>query len=376
MNYKILSILFLSLILFQCKKIETKTTVAPIKNEIKYAEGFSIQTFSTYKKLTIHRAYIGDSKQSEYYLFSKNKPIPDSLSHKKIIRIPLEKIVVTNTSHIPMIEAIGVENTLIGFPNTQYISSPITRSLISNGKIKDLGNEQAVNIEILLDIKPDVMIGFGVDKPSKMYEQIENMGISVLMNSDWMEETSLGRAEWIKFFGALYDRDSIANNYFKGIETTYLALITKASYTKSKPSILVGSLFQNVWYAAAGENFLAQMIRDAGGNYLWKETKGNGSLALSIESVLDKAKNADIWIAPGNYESTNSLFEANSIYKEFKPFHTKSIYSYAHLKGKTGGIIYFESSPLHPDWVLEDLIQIFHPDLKLERDLHFFKKIE
>jgi iron complex transport system substrate-binding protein len=186
----------------------------------------------------------------------------------------------------------------------------------------------------------------------------------------------LGRAEWIKFFGALYDRDSIANNYFKGIETTYLALITKASYTKSKPSILVGSLFQNVWYAAAGENFLAQMIRDAGGNYLWKETKGNGSLALSIESVLDKAKNADIWIAPGNYESTNSLFEANSIYKEFKPFHTKSIYSYAHLKGKTGGIIYFESSPLHPDWVLEDLIQIFHPDLKLERDLHFFKKIE
>jgi len=375
-NFKILSIFLLSLIFFQCKKVEKKIAVGHTTNEIKYAKGFSIQTFSTYKKLTIYRAYIGDSKQSEYYLFSKNKPIPDSLSRKNIITIPLEKIVVTNTSHIPMIEQIGVENTLIGFPNTRYISSPKTRTLISMGKIKDLGNEQAVNMEILLQIKPNVMIGFGVDKPSKMYEQIEKLGIPVLMNSDWMEETSLGRAEWIKFFGVLYNRDSLANDYFSQIETNYLALKTKASQSNSKPSVLVGSLFQDVWYAAAGKNFIAQMIRDAQGNYLWKDTNGNGSLTMSMESVLNKGKNADIWIAPGDFDSTKSLLEANSIYKEFKPFRTKSIYSYAHLKGETGGIIYFESSPLHPDWVLEDLIQIFHPDLKLDKNFHFFKKID
>lgn len=376
MNFKIVTIFFLSLIFFQCKKVENKITIGLPKNEIKYAKGFSIQTFSTYKKLTIHRAYIGDSKQSEYYLFSKSQTIPDSLSRKKIIRIPLEKIVVTNTSHIPMIEQIGVENTLIGFPNTRYISSPKTRTLISMGQIKDLGNEQAINIEILLQIKPNVVIGFGVDKPSKMYEQIEQLGIPVLMNSDWMEETSLGRAEWIKFFGVLYDKDTLAHDYFNQIETNYLDLKAKASQSASKPSILVGSLFQDVWYTAAGENFIAQMIRDAQGNYLWKDTNGNGSLSLSIESVLNKGKNADIWIAPGDFDSTKSLLEANSIYKEFKPFHTKSIYSYAHLKGETGGIIYFESSPLHPDWVLEDLIQIFHPNLKINKDFHFFKKID
>ena len=359
----------------QCENHENKTSKS-FQNEIVYAKGFQIKTFTNFKILTINRAFIGDVKTSEYYIFPKNNSIPDSLTHKKIIRTPINRIVCTSTSHIPMLEVLNEENKLVGFPNTHYISSEKTCELIRKGKITDVGHEQAINPEVLLSLKPDLFVGFAVDQSSKMYENIEKIGIPVLMNGDWMEESPLGRAEWIKFFGLLFEKENQANKIFDSIEKNYLNLKLSAQGTSSNPTVMNGSLFQDVWYTAAGNSFLAQMINDASANYLWKNSQGTGSLALSIENVLDIGKNADFWIAPGDFISMEQMIISNKIYKEFNPLKLGKTYTYAHLKGENGGLYYFEMSPLHPDWVLEDLIQIFHPNLFLKKEFHFFKKLE
>lgn len=373
--YIFLSFIFL---LNACKNTATKnthTTPNPVKNRIEYAKGFGIQDYQNFKKLTIYTSFKGDDTKREYFLIPKSTEIPDSIKDENIIRIPIERIVVTSTTHIPMLELLEVENTLIGFPNTDYISSKKTRVLIDTKKVKDLGQEQNINTELLIELQPELLIGFGVNSTGKVFKNIQKMGIPVIMNSDWLEQTPLGRAEWIQFFGALYDKDSIAISRFKEVVNNYNT-IKELVQTSEKPSVICGSLFQDVWLMPAGDSFMAQFLNDANANYLWKDSKGTGSLSLSLESVINVGKNAKFWISPGIYTTKKSMYFDSPHYKQFTAFKTDNIFTYATKKGATGGVLYFELATTRPDLVLKDLVQIFHPDIFPDNKMTFFGKLE
>ncbi|MCF6297008.1 MAG: ABC transporter substrate-binding protein [Flavobacteriaceae bacterium] len=371
--------LALSLWNLSCKEVNNKT----IKNtnsisflsSIKYAKGFDIQIFDGYKKLIIKSPYPDAKNAQEFILISKNSSLKEQFSEQNIIIIPLKKIVATSTTHIPMLELIGEENSLIGFPHTDYISSSKTRNLIKNGNIKEIGNEQDINTEILINLQPDAVIGFSMGNSSKMYNTIEKNGISVIYNSEWLEKTPLGRTEWIKFFGALFDKDKLADSIFQDIENKYNTAKNIAKKTKKKPSVLTGILFKDKWNLPAGESFMAQLLEDANTNYLWSETKGQGSLILSFESVFEKAKTANFWIGSGYYTSLEDLANANKHYTKFETFKNKQIYTFSKKRSENGGVLYFELAPVQPHIVLQDLIKIMHPELLTSYQPFFLEKL-
>src|SRR5574343_30880 len=139
-HYFILVILFLGFI--QCK--ESKSSANPntsTQNSIQHAEGFSIEKYDGFSVVKVSNAY-PEAKDDYTYVL-----------HKK-----------------------GVENTVIGFPTTQYISSEKTRALIDAGKVRDLGSNQGLNTEVILDIQPDVIVGFSVDGDLKTYKNLEKNG--------------------------------------------------------------------------------------------------------------------------------------------------------------------------------------------------------
>lgn len=338
---------------------------------IKYAKGFDIQHFKNYTKLIIKAPYPNSKKVFEFKLVtSENSKTTNS------IQIPVKSLVVTSTTHIPMLELLNEEDKLVGFPNTKYISSEKTRKRIDEGFIKDLGNEEQINTELLLNLNPEIVVGFTLNASNKMFTSIEKLGIPVLFNGDWFEETPLGRAEWIKFFGALFDKEKLADSIFNNIEKNYLNAKAIALKATKKPTVISGGLFKNIWNLPAGDSFEASFLTDANCNYLYKDTKGKGSLSLNIENVFTKGKDADIWISPSFYTSLKQLKNANDLYSKFKAFKTKQIYSYANKKGTTEGIIYFELAPAHPDLVLKDLIKITHPTLLPNYKLTFFEKLK
>ena len=133
---------------------------------------------------------------------------------------------------------------------------------------------------------------------------------------------------------------------------------------------------KDIWNLPAGESFVAQFLKDANLNYLWKDSKGKGSLSLSFESVFDTGKNADFWIAPGYFSSKEQLLQSNQIYAEFTAFKNDSIYTPSTKKGKTGGVIYYELAPTRPDLVLKDIIKITNPNLLPNYELTFFEKMQ
>jgi iron complex transport system substrate-binding protein len=266
---------------------------------------------------------------------------------------------------------------LVGFQNTKYISSEKTRQRIDSGFVKELGKEASMNTEILFELEPDLVVGFSMNKTNKTYNLIEQNGIPVIINSDWLEETPLGRAEWIKFFGVLFDKEKEADSIFKEIEANYLSAKKIALNSKERPTVLSGAIMsKDIWSLPAGESFVAQYLQDANVNYLWKDSKGKGSLSLSFESVFEKGQKADYWIAPGYFSSKEQMLGSNKHYVDFTAFQNNTIYTPSTKAGKTGGVIYYELAPTRPDLVLKDIIKITNPSLLPNYKLTFFEQMK
>ena len=310
-----------------------------------YAEGFKIVNYSTHKILEINNPWPKAEKIYRYLLLSKEQATSKLFNKDEydgILTIPIENIVVTSTTHIPALELLGVENTLVGFPGANYVSSEKTRARIDNGDIRELGKNEGINTEVLLDLNPNALIGYGVSSSNKTLETIKKSGIPVLYNGDWVEKSPLAKAEWIKFFGVLYNKEKEADSIFNIIKTNYEQAKSLAAKVIKQPSILCGAMHKDVWYLPNGTSPEAQILKDANVNYLWSETSGKGSLALSFESVYDKAKDADLWLSPSYYSSFNALEESNEHYVNFEAFKNKAIYTFANTTGKTGGVLYYE----------------------------------
>ncbi len=371
--YYFLVFLFFS----QCKeKVEKKTGRVVTNNQIQHAKGFEIYKHKGFSILKIITDWPESKENFTYVLQEKGIKIPDSLKQFPIIPIPLKSIIVTSTTHIPALELLGVENTLIGFPNTNYISSEKTRKRIDAGIVREVGVNENLNTEVILAMQPDLIVSFGINNNNPTLDNLKKNGLKVLLNGDWKEQSPLGKAEWIKFFGVLYGLDKKANTVFSSIKKEYQSALALAKNARAKSSVLTGGLYQKQWYVPQGESYAAVFFKDAHANYLWANTKGTGSIAVPFEIVLEKAQNADFWIAPGNFSSLKEMSDSNPHYKQFAAFKNKKVYSYAINKGAKGGILYFEWSSTRPDWVLKDLIKIFHPKLIPNHKLYFFQKLE
>lgn len=379
---KTFCIAFLFLI-FSCrenKKESLPIATAPKATEINYAKGFSIEKSDSGLTLIKVASPWPDAETAlTYALVPKDKMAVMTLNkdaYDAIIAVPVERIVVTSTTHIPALEALGVGDKLVGFPDTKYISSEATRKRIAAEQIKELGNNEAINTEMVLELNPEVVVGFGVDGQNKAYATLQRANIPVAYNGDWTEETPLGKAEWLKFFAPFFAKEAKADSIFKGIESSYIEAKQLAKTAKKKPTVLSGALYKDVWYLPGGNSWAANFFDDAHADYLWNDTSETGSLSLSLESVIEKGKPAEFWISPAQFTSYKAMDKANRHYQKFDAFKNQNIYTFANTTGETGGLLYYELAPQRPDLVLEDLIHILHPELLPEHELFFFKPLD
>ncbi len=375
---QILLLLF-PLLIFSCKTEKNSGNEARLQGEalaVDYAKGFTIEEFNGFKILTVENPWPEAENSYKYLLVEDEAEVPQNLEFNHKISIPVEKIVVTSTTHIPSLEALNKENTLIGFPDLHYISSERTRKLIENGRVTEIGRNEAINTEVLISLQPDVVIGFAVNSNNSTYNSIEKSGIPVLFNGDWTEEHPLGKAEWLKFFGALFNQSEKAADLFERVETEYLEAKELARTTEDIPTVISGSMYKDQWFVPYGNSWSAIFIEDANADYIYKNTKGSGSISLAFETVLNDAQDADFWISPGQFKTVSQLNESSAHYNQFKSVKNGKVFTYSNTIGETGGVLYYELAPNRPDLVLKDLISIFHPELLPNYEATFFKPLE
>ena len=374
-NKIFLFVAVLSLTACQKKKQSTTAPIATIKNEIEYSSNLAIYKYNGYSVVKVLNPWPDANKDFTYILKEKNASIPDSLQKYTQLSVPLKSIVVTSTTNVPFLEMLHVEKSLVGFPHTDYISSAKTRKLIDAGIVKNVGQNERLNMEKLIDLAPEAIVTFGVDNNNPMIANLEKSGLNVIIQADWMEQSPLGKAEWIKLYAALFGKEKEGKILFDNIVKNYNEALKLVANQKAEATVLYGSMYQNQWFVAKGKSWVAQFMKDAKSNYLWADVEGSGSLGLSFEKILDKAKTAKVWIATSSFKNLKELADSNPHYTQFDAFATKNIYTFESKLGATGGTIYYELAPSRPDLVLKDYIKIFHPELLANYNFTFVTKL-
>jgi iron complex transport system substrate-binding protein len=378
MRYITLSFAFL--ILFACgKKSDSVTSISgdTLVINLKYAEGFKVSQIGNIKLVEVTYPYQGATSGYRYLLIPKNEQVPPHDAKTKVIRVPIETIVCTSTTHIPLLDYLDETDKLVGFPTTDYISSEKMRKRIDGGKVEELGVDKGLNMEKLAMLKPSMVMGYTMTGDYGQYKKMEDLGIGVVMNAEYLEKHPLGRAEWIKYMALFLNKEQLADSVFNAIEKNYNETLSKVDVTAAnRPTVVSGIVYGDAWFLPGGQNYAAKLLKDAGCEYLWEKDPSNGYLELSFEAVYQRAHDADLWIGVATMKSLNDLKNADERYTRFKPFKEKQVYTYDARKGAKGGSEFLELGYLRPDLILQDLVKISHPKVLPEHELFFHKKLD
>lgn len=330
------------------------------KSDLRYAEGFRIIQHARYKELSVLNPWKSGEIYARYYLVDNDTVSVPSNGIK--IRVPVSSIAITSSTHIEFLHLTGDLGKVTGVCSPELIYNEYLRNKFNQNTIESLGDAFNMNVEKTLNLKPDILIISGYNQHDTYAKRISEAGIPVIFNNEWMENTLLGRAEWIKFMAAFSEKDEIADSIFNVIENQYNNISKLAKEVHEKPSIISGSGFRGTWYMPGGKSFMAQLFNDAGGSYFYAADTTRGSLPLNMESVINHFSQADVWLNC-SYDSMQELMNADKMHGLFKPVKSAKVYNFNNRKLPSGANDYWESAVARPDLLLSDLIYILHPDL-------------
>lgn len=375
-KYSFIVILFISLAACTPKEDKSQTAQAPDDSlHLEYATGFRVNYRGGTKEVEVLQPFQGATSGYKYLLVPRNEPIPPHDVDVKVIRIPLTSIACTSTTHIPLLDYLNETETLTGFATTDFISSEKMRAHVDAGNVTELGIDKGLNLERLAVLKPDMVMAYTISSDYGQFKKVEELGVPVVINAEYLEKHPLGRAEWIKFMALFYNKEQQADSVFQSIKKIYLETKLLADKATTKPTVLSGALYGDAWFIPGGQSYVAKLFNDGGFEYLWSDDTSIGALQLTLEGVYDKAREADFWIGTGMYESLPALQAADNRYTQFKPFRLQTIYSTDARKGAKGGSEILELGYLRPDIILQDLVKIAHPELIPNHTLYFHKKL-
>lgn len=352
-KFSILLILLIGAL--NCKKVSNETETTPVSSHFQYLEKLSWM----------------ESSDSLVIFSSGNR---FSIAQKEL---PLQSAMVIPTSGIAYLSELNLSDKITGISQPDFIYNPEIQELIRKNKIIEIAGFDEIFVESVLMQKPDVLISTSSPNLAKYHALLKKEGVKILLIDEYEESSPLARAEYLKIIGKLFGKEKESLALFHEIEKNYKEIQEKVQNQPNKaPTVLSNQIYGDVWYLAGGKSYQANLIRDAGGKYLWDADENTGSLHLSFESVFEKAHDADVWVNAGDFSNKSALLASYPNYEWFKAFKTGNIYNWNKRKSAAGANDFFETGTVRPDWVLKDLAAIFHPELFPGHELYFYEKLE
>lgn len=190
---------------------------------------------------------------------------------------------------------------------------------------------------------------------------------------DFMETTPLGRAAWMKRYGSLWGVGKRADSLYQVVEKRYVELRNRAAKTASRPAVFFDTMYGGMWYQPSKISTAGGIVADAGGKLPFDINQKGGSLAMSKEQVLCAAKDAEVWIIRYQGDTAMTLKQLSAlspVYSQFRAFREGNVWGV-----NTSKVAYFDEAPFRPDYLLEDMINILHPELKLSAGMHYYSRL-
>ncbi|MDW3648749.1 MAG: ABC transporter substrate-binding protein [Bacteroidia bacterium] len=370
-------ILLMGLCFFlSCKQAsvpETKTA----GTSVAYAQGFDIEDKGDYQLLHFFRHYEKAIDTLSYQLQPRSSSLEKDKQADALITVPVEKIISLASPYAAMLEKLEALDKLVAIDQGDFVYSASVRDKLSQGALTELGGGPNLDVEKALSLEADILLysAFPGSQSSKL-EQLEALGTQTLPLAEWQEYSMLGRAEWIKVFGALLGKRKEADSIFLEIDQIYQEVVAQVKPLSRQPVIISSLPFKGIWSVPGGDSYMAKLYQDAGARYYWRDQEGTASIPLSFEAVYPAGLEANIWISPGAIRSYKALIAQDERFLDFSSVQNNKVYHNYKRSLQTGGNDYWESGVINPHLILKDLVSIFHPELLPGYTRVYFEALE
>jgi iron complex transport system substrate-binding protein len=289
---------------------------------------------------------------------------------------PSSRIVCLSSVIVAYLEELGLSHTVLAVDDAKYISSVSLSKRITSGDLKSVKPGAQLDVEKVLALRPDAVLYYeGGNGEDASMNLLRKRGVRLIPLNSYQESHPLGRAEWLRFTGRLFGMEQKADSLFNDLAFAYQQEKEGANRKgENRPTVFCNAPFGGVWDQPEGSNYMATLIADAGGNYLWAESPGNGTLHLQPEAVLKQAITADVWLNCNDYTERKQLLVDDQRLASFTAFRNGNVYAANGRKSNGSANPFWELGVVRPDLVLKDLVQIFH-DSTMLAPLFFYRKL-
>ncbi len=285
-------------------------------------------------------------------------------SNIRSIPIPIRSCISMSTTYLPHLKLLGEEQTIIGMSGTAFVYDSLYNYRIAQGLVAEIGSDVAPDFERILSLSPDVLLAYGIAGGDNSYiQKLRTLGVKVLVINDYLENQPLGKLEYIKLFGLITDKFSIADSIFTARAEEYNELKQRcAERIAEKRRVLINLPFKDIWYVPGSKNYTSILIADAGGEILGSVEGESISSRESFEKMYTLGKEADVWINLNNFSTVSGVIHENPLYKNLQVVKDKRLYNNIKRNTPVGGSDFWEGGAVEPAEILKDLVTIFHPD--------------
>ncbi len=295
---------------------------------LRYAAQFKVTEYTEgYRLLEIEMT-------GKFLLVPEDKPVPKGLPDDIVpLRQPIRNIYLAATSAMDFfraLDSIGAVRLSGTDADGWYI--PEAKEAMESGTMLFAGKYSAPDYELIHSEKCGLAIESTMIYHSpEVREQLEKLGVPVIVERSSYEEHPLGRMEWIKFYGVLLGKEEEAEKFFDaeaaGVEA--LAGLPETGKTVAFFYINAGGT-ANV---RKSRDYVPQMIRMAGGEYVFPDLDSGNALStvsMTMEAFYDGAKNADLLIynstIDGELRTVEELLQKSPLLSDFKAVKTGDVW--------------------------------------------------
>lgn len=373
-----LGLCLLIVLLAACNGKKT-ASISDFSNQLytpEYASGFSIKGADGYESsiITVTNPWQGaDSITTQLFIARGGESAPEGFTGQ-VLEGDASRIVAMSSTHIAMLDAVGEAGRVVGVSGIDYISNPVIAA--NRDSIGDVGYEGNINYELLISLDPDLVLLYGVNGASSMEGKLNELGIPFMYVGDYLEESPLGKAEWMVALSEVVGKRTEGEQVFGGIPVRYNDLKKRVADTVlDAPSVMLNTPYGDSWFMPSTESYVARLVKDAGGDYIYKKNTGNASLPIDLEEAYKLTSEADMWLNVGMANSLDELRTSCPKFSDTRCFRNGSVWNNNLKTNVAGGNDYYESAVVNPDILLRDLVKIFHPEL-VEEDFVYYRRLK
>ena len=354
-----------------------KTSLEAFNQDIytpEYASGFKILGADNVQStlIQVFNPWQGAKDVEMSYFISRNGEQAPAGFTGPTIPAGAKQIVCMSSSYIAMLDALGQADRIVAVSGIDYVSNPYI--IAHKDSIKDMGPE--MNYELLLGLKPDVVLLYGIgDAQTAVTDKLKELSIPYMYVGEYLEESPLGKAEWMVALSELTDSREKGIEIFSEIPKRYQTLKDLTASVEQRPAVMFNTPWNDSWIMPSTKSYMAQLVNDAGADYIYKENTSNSSAPIGLETAYGLIQKADYWINVGMASTLDELKAVNPKFTDAKSVREKTAYNNNLRLTATGGNEYWESAVVRPDIVLRDLIHIFHPEL-VSDSLYYYRHLE